>query len=186
MNEFLNLLETLANIAEYEESIKETPKKEIKDTKDTKDTKDITDSNDIEFIDLKTDEGLNKFNKSLDELEGYDLGIFDIFIDELRDLGTKLHNQLKEKDKKEKVQEEKKEEIKSNPIDRNLIDHSTGQDFTRPSELLSIDKKLTLHKIVQEYIDTMIKPYNHGTLTNDQINDAYAGLYEFGAWVLNK
>lgn len=183
MNDFLNLLETLANIAEYEESIKKTSKKETEEIKDS----DInTDLDDIESIDLKTDEGLKKFNKSLDELEGYDLGIFDIFIDELRDLGTKLHNQLNEKDKKEKVQEKKKEEIKSNPIDRNLIDHSTGQDFTRPSESLSIDKKLTLHKIVQEYIDTMIKPYNHGTLTNDQINDAYAGLYEFGAWVLNK
>ena len=181
MNDFLNLLETLANIAEYEESIKETSKKE---TEEIKDTNDIKDSDDIESIDLSTDEGLNKFNKSLDELEGYDLGIFDIFIDELRDLGTKLHNQLKEKD--EKKEAEKKEEIKSNPIDRNLIDHSNGQNFTRPSESLSIDKKLTLHKIVQEYIDTMIKPYNHGTLTNDQINDAYAGLYEFGAWVLNK
>lgn len=175
MNDFLNLLETLSNISEYEEQLN-------KASKETEDIKEI--ENDLESIDLSTDEGLEKFNKSLDELNNYDLGIFGVFLDELRDLGSKLHDKLKEAEKKKK--EEEKQKTKSDLIDRNLIDHSTGQDFKRPSESLSIDKKLTLHKIVQEYIDTMIKPYNHGTLTNNQINDAYAGLYEFGAWVLNK
>jgi len=52
---------------------------------------------------------------------------------------------------------------------------------------LSIDQKLQLHKIVQEYVDTMIKPFNKGgVLTNQQINDAYAGLYEFAAWIMNR
>ena len=32
----------------------------------------------------------------------------------------------------------------------------------------------------------MIKPYNNGLLTNQQINDAYAGLYEFAAWIMNR
>ena len=58
--------------------------------------------------------------------------------------------------------------------------------FIRPSELLNVSQKLQLHKIVQEYVDTMIKPYNKGALTTQQINDAYAGLYEFAAWVMNK
>jgi hypothetical protein len=56
----------------------------------------------------------------------------------------------------------------------------------RPSELLDYDHKLQLHKITQQYIDEMIKPYNNGKLTDEQINDAYAGLYEFAAWIMNK
>ena len=182
MNDFLTLLETIANIAEYEESFNKKSEEKAKEEKQKENI--IKDSDEIESIDLSTDEGLKKFNKSLDELEGYDLGIFDIFIDEFRELGAKLHNQLMEKNKKK--EEEKKEEKKEDLIDRKLIDHSNEQEFKRPSELLSIDRKLSLHKLVQEYVDTMIKPFNHDVLTNEQINDAYAGLYEFGAWVLNK
>lgn len=56
----------------------------------------------------------------------------------------------------------------------------------RPSEKLTTEQGLQIHKLVQEYVDTMIKPYNDGKLTDQQINDAYAGLYEFAAWILNK
>ena len=91
MNDFLNLLETLSNISEYEEQLN-------KASKETEDIKEI--ENDLESIDLSTDEGLEKFNKSLDELNNYDLGIFGVFLDELRDLGSKLHDKLKEAEKK--------------------------------------------------------------------------------------
>ena len=58
----------------------------------------------------------------------------------------------------------------------------------RPSEKISTELGLQVHKLVQEYIDTMVKPYNPkvGGLTTKQINDAYAGLYEFACWILNK
>ena len=73
-------------------------------------------------------------------------------------------------------------------MERKEEDHSENEEskFKKPSELLTVGQKLQLHKIVQEYVDKMIKPYNNGLLSNQQINDAYAGLYEFAAWIMNK
>ena len=56
----------------------------------------------------------------------------------------------------------------------------------RPSTKLTTEQGLQIHKLVQEYVDTMVRPFNNGVLSNDQINDAYAGLYEFASWILNK
>lgn len=59
-------------------------------------------------------------------------------------------------------------------------------EFVRPSSQLSTEQGLQLHKLVQEYVDTMIKPYAPKNINKDTMNDAYAGLYEFAAWILNK
>ena len=124
----------------------------------------------IEVFDLTTKEGLEGYNKQLDQLENTDLSILKLFglngddvIDKLRKIGNAIY----ENNKKE---EEKEDEPK----------------FTRPSDLLDVNKKLQIHKIVQEYVDTMIKPFNNGKLTDNQINDAYAGLFEFACWVMNR
>ena len=122
----------------------------------------------IEVFDLSTKEGLEGYNKQLDQLENSDLSILKLFgldgnaiIDVLRKMGKTIY----ENNNKEEEEEPK---------------------FTRPSDLLSVDKKLQIHKIVQEYVDTMIKPFNNGKLTDNQINDAYAGLFEFACWVMNR
>jgi len=122
----------------------------------------------IEVFDLTTKEGLDKYNKQLDELEGSDLSVLKLFGldgDELIDRLRKIGKAVYENNNKEDEEEHK---------------------FTRPSDLLSVDKKLQIHKIVQEYVDTMVKPFNNGKLTNNQINDAYAGLFEFACWVMNR
>ena len=121
----------------------------------------------VEVFDLTTKEGLEGYNKQLDQLENSDLRILKLFGidgDEVIDRLRKVGNAIYENNKKEK--EENK--------------------FTRPSDLLDVDKKLQIHKIVQEYVDTMIKPFNNGKLTENQINDAYAGLFEFACWVMNR
>lgn len=123
----------------------------------------------VEVFDLTTKEGLEGYNKQLDQLENSDLGILKLFgidgddvIDRLRKIGNAIY----ENNKNEKEEETPK--------------------FTRPSDLLDVDKKLQIHKIVQEYVDTMVKPFNNGKLTENQINDAYAGLFEFACWVMNR
>ena len=123
----------------------------------------------IEVFDLTTKEGLEGYNKQLDQLENSDLSILKLFgidgddvIDRLRKIGNAIY----ENNKKEEEEETPK--------------------FTRPSDLLDVDKKLQIHKIVQEYVDTMVKPFNNGKLTENQINDAYAGLFEFACWVMNR
>lgn len=161
----------------------------------------------VQTFDLTTKEGYEAFNNVIKELRNSDSSLFEAFgidmdewLDNVAALGKKLHESNKDnKDRKEIVKDAVKQ------MERTVIDHSdedddpdevpeidvpeepeTTKEFKRPSELLTIPQKLQLHKLVQEYVDTTIKPFNKGVLTNDQINDAYAGLYEFGAWILNK
>lgn len=56
-----------------------------------------------------------------------------------------------------------------------------------PSENFDdIDKKLEIHKIVQTYVDTEIRPYVEGNMTQEQISDVYSALYEFACWIMNR
>lgn len=152
----------------------------------------------VKVCDLSTKEGLNEYNKILDELKDTDFDLLSLFgigetswIDNLREIGEAIYKfNHEDKDTEEEKQESKEFERKEydhteDDEDLNDIEESE-QEFKRPSELLTVDKKLQLHKLVQEYVDTTIKPFNKGILSNDQINDAYAGLYEFAAWILNK
>lgn len=157
------------------------------------------DEKDVQVYDLSTDEGLKGYNEQLDQLENTSLDVLNSFgingkewIKGMRDLGQKIYEQNKQKEQKklDKAQRIVKQAVKQ--MERKEEDHSDEPEedenpkFIRPSQKLSIQQKLQLHKIVQEYVDTMIKPFNDGHLTNGQINDAYAGLYEFAAWVMNR
>ena len=127
--------------------------------------------NEDEKLDLTKKEDVEKFHEKINELReneafltltqifGYDL------TDELDELDKFADNTFQKAEEKRK-QEEKKIE--------------------RPSTKLTTEQGLQIHKLVQEYVDTMVRPFNNGVLSNDQINDAYAGLYEFAAWILNK
>ena len=140
----------------------------------------------IKTFDITTKEGYEGFKNAIDELKDSGSSLFESFginmnewLDNIEKIGTKIYEYNKEDKKSE-----------TNQIDRKVIDHSEETDditnFKRPSELLSIQQKLQLHKIVEEYVNTMIRPYNNDVLTNEQINDAYAGLYEFAAWIMNR
>ena len=157
------------------------------------------DEKDVQVYDLSTEEGLKGYNEQLDQLENASLDVLNSFgingkewINGMRDLGQKIYEQNKKKEQKklDKAQRIVKQAVKQ--MERKEEDHSDEPEedenpkFVRPSQNLSVQQKLQLHKIVQEYVDTMIKPYNDGHLTNGQINDAYAGLYEFAAWIMNK
>ena len=127
--------------------------------------------NEDERLDLTKKEDVEKFHEKINELReneafltlaqifGYDL------TDELNELDKFADNTFQKSEEKRK-QEEKKIE--------------------RPSTKLTTEQGLQIHKLVQEYVDTMVRPFNNGVLSNAQINDAYAGLYEFAAWILNK
>ena len=127
--------------------------------------------NEDERLDLTKKEDVEKFHEKINKLReneaflylaqlfGYDL------TNELDALDEFADNTFRKAEEKRK-QEEKKIE--------------------RPSSKLTTQQGLQVHKLVQEYVDTMIRPFNNGVLSNEQINDAYAGLYEFAAWILNK
>ena len=125
--------------------------------------------NEDERLDLTKKEDVEKFHEKINELRenaefltlaqifGYDL------TDELNELDKFADNTFQKAEEKRK-QEEKKIE--------------------RPSTKLTTEQGLQIHKLVQEYVDTMVRPFNNGVLSNAQINDAYAGLYEFCCWLL--
>ena len=140
------------------------------------------DNDNVKVYDLSTDEGIKGYNKQLDKLSETDLDFLNDFgidtkklIKEMRNLGNHIYESNKEDEKPAQHQ-----------LDRKTVDHTVDEKFERPSDKLSVDQKLQLHKITQEYVDTMIKPYNNGQLNNAQINDAYAGLFEFAAWIMNR
>lgn len=53
-----------------------------------------------------------------------------------------------------------------------------------PSSKLNVQQKEQIHKIVGEYVDTVIKPNTN--MDTKVVNDVYAGLFEFACWILNK
>ena len=145
----------------------------------------LSDDDNTETYDLTTKEGLEGFNKQLDTLEESDLELLNLFginskdwIKGMRKLGKNIYEQSQEQNKEEKKEPKQ--------IERKEIDHTEGVELKRPSELLTVNQKLQMHKYVQEYVDTMIKPFNNGLLSTDQINDAYAGLFEFGCWLVKR
>jgi len=120
-----------------------------------------------------------KDNPSFGLLGGL-FGIDNDYLSELSDYVKKEH---------EKLVHENNKNNKCPYIQKKIEDKSVVNDSPiRPSLNIDTQVGLQIHKLVQEYVDTMIKPYNPnpGGLTTKQINDVYAGLYEFAAWIYNK
>ena len=148
-------------------------------------------TNDKDYNDIvKKIKNLKSSNNGTFKLLSSLFGIDDEVYDSLLELLEKRRNELLEE--KEDIQNTK-EEIKTNdyPATKIVKDKSEEQkkeEIHRPSQDVSVEAGLQIHKLVQEYIDTMIKPYNPkvGGLSTEQINDAYAGLYEFACWIFNK
>lgn len=139
-------------------------------------------------IDLTNDEEYNHIVDSINKLKSNGLFImmmtlFGIDNDDLDLLLKKLENRRNKLIKDKHIQELSK----SNKKVIDLSEEKDNNQFIRPSQNIDVNMGLQIHKLVQEYIDTMIKPYNpkNGGLTTDQINNAYAGLYEFACWIYN-
>ena len=127
--------------------------------------------NEDERLDLTKKEDVEKFHEKINELRENEA-----FLTLTRIFGYDLTDELDELDKFadntfQKAEEKRKQEEKK---------------IERPSTKLTTEQGLQIHKLVQEYVDTMVRPFNNGVLSNAQINDAYAGLYEFAAWIINK
>ena len=146
-------------------------------------------------LDLKTKEGVDKAHESIDVV--FDNPFFKAVLGE--QLAYDMHNMvddyhaklLKEQENTNNENEcEKCIDKKVCACDRKVIDKSEENkesfDLIRPSQDINVNTGLQIHRLVQEYIDTMVKPYAKGILTEKQINDAYAGLYEFACWIYNK
>ena len=143
----------------------------------------MSNNGNVETYDLTTKEGYDKFKETVEELRESGESLFNLlgidmdeWLDNVSELSDKIYKNSNKEDKPKQASVERKEE-----------DHTLEtKNFNRPSELLTVNQKLQMHKYVQEYVDTMIKPFNNGLLTTEQINDAYAGLFEFGCWLVKR
>lgn len=157
-------------------------------------------NDEVNNVDLTNDKDYNDIVKKIKDLKSSNNGTFKLLCS-LFGIDDKVYDNLLEileKRRNELLEEKKdiqntKEEIKINdyPTTKKVIDKSEEpkkEEIHRPSQDISVEAGLQIHKLVQEYIDTMVKPYNPkvGGLSTQQINDAYAGLYEFACWIFNK
>ena len=62
--------------------------------------------------------------------------------------------------------------------------HDEPKKEEKKTPELPVQQKEQIHKIVGEYVDTVIKPNTN--MDTKVINDVYAGLFEFACWILNK
>ena len=157
-------------------------------------------NDEVNNIDLTNDKDYNDIVKKIKNLKSSTNGTFKL-LSSLCGIDDKVYDNLLEileKRRNELLEEKKdiqntKEEVKTNdyPATKIVKDKSEEpkkEEIHRPSQDISVEAGLQIHKLVQEYIDTMVKPYNPkvGGLSTQQINDAYAGLYEFACWIFNK
>lgn len=156
---------------------------------DTKDLQELLDTIDLDFdnIDINDKEYRKNLLDVLEVIRGNTLykALFDLFAgDDTFDIFEQILNSAENDDKETDGEDKTIEKAKT---DKKLpVKTENKPEFIRPSASLSVDTGLQIHRLVQEYVDTMIKPYSKGVISQDTINDAYAGLYEFAAWIYNK
>jgi len=128
-----------------------------------------------EKIDLSTTEGYEKYKTLINELESSvkDNWLFGSIItpeviENFRTFGKTVHEEAMEKNTEVALDEPKEEKVFPS------------------SKIENIDTKMQIHRLTQEYVDTMLKPYmEKGPNTTNNINNAYTALFEFACWIFN-
>lgn len=135
----------------------------------------INDDLNVEKLDLSKKEDFDKYNNILNELEGvvknnwlFGSIVNQEFIDNARKLGLEVYNKSKD-------------ETPSKPKE---VDEKKDAKFFPSSKIENVDTKMQIHRLTQEYVDTMLKPYmEKGENTTNNINNAYTALFEFACWI---
>ena len=144
------------------------------------DLSEMNNDNEVKVLDITNDSDYEEFVETVNELKNDKIidimsSLFNLDTDDIcnyiLEIADKYHSESKKSDKDKNVEVEDKQNDK----------------IERPSSKIDVNMGLQIHKLVQEYVDTMIKPYNPKSngLSDSQINDAYAGLYEFACWIYN-
>ena len=144
-------------------------------------------SSNIEKLDLKDEKDYKKFNNIVDDLESQFKGnsflssIFgkDVF-DSIRNLAKICNNSDTQEFNTECENEycTPEEEVICEDKENN------SKSILPSANISNIDIKMQIHRLTQEYVDTMLKPYMPETSqTKNNINNAYTALFEFACWI---
>ena len=64
------------------------------------------------------------------------------------------------------------------------LDKEKDENVFPSSKIENVETKMQIHRLTQEYVDTMLKPYmEEGENTTNNINNAYTALFEFACWI---
>ena len=139
------------------------------------------DENEVDEMkyDFTKKEDVDEFCKVCDELKN------SVFVKDLLNVlygGDDYLDYLKElvNKKYEESRKNAKPEQKPSPQPEKT---SETKAFTY-QEGLPIESKLQIHKLVQEYLDKVIKPQVNNQVSNDALNDAYVAFYDYSCWLM--
>lgn len=146
----------------------------------------------MEVLDLTNENDYKKYNELIDTLESMMpdcnsimsfFGFNNDICNKFREIGKIIH------DTNEKYEESNL--IKNNNktvIDKEITTNNAVTKKEIPSSnIKNIDVKMQIHRLTQEYIDTMMKPYlKKSEKTTKDLNNAYTALFEFACWIYNK
>lgn len=136
----------------------------------------------MEILDLKNENDYKKYNELIDNIESLMpecslimklFGFENDICEKFREIGKLIHD---------------------NNIDNAISSNNnsnTNNVVTKAilpsSNIENIDVKMQIHRLTQEYIDTMMKPYlEKSEKTSKELNNAYTALFEFACWIYNK
>ena len=152
-------------------------------------------SGNIEKLNLKDEKDYKKFNTIVDDLESQFKGnsflssIFgkDVF-DSIRNLAEICHNANTQDSDVENCDyncAECEKECHTPEEEDVCEDKENNSELIFPSaKIENIDIMMQIHRLTQEYVDTMLKPYmEKGPNTTNNINNAYTALFEFACWI---
>lgn len=149
----------------------------------------------MDVLDLTNENDYKKYNELIDNLESLMpecnsfLSLFGFddnnICEKFREIGKLIHDN-KEKDKeKDKDNCETKIDVKNE--EENNINNAVTKNVIPSANINNIDTKLQIHRLTQEYIDTMMKPYlEKSENMTKQLNNAYTALFEFACWIYNR
>ena len=145
----------------------------------------------MDVLDLTNENDYKKYNELIDNLESLMpkcnsfLSLFgfddDNICEKFREIGKLIHDN-KENDKdNDIIENDNKNEVENN------INNVVTKNVIPSANIDNIDTKMQIHRLTQEYIDTMMKPYlEKSENMTKQLNNAYTVLFEFACWIYNR
>lgn len=146
----------------------------------------------MEILDLKNENDYKKYNELIDNIESLMpecnslmklFGFENDMCEKFREIGKFIHDN----NINNTISDNNSNTNTTKNINDNNINNIVTKNIVPSSNIENIDVKMQIHRLTQEYIDTMMKPYlEKSEKTTKDLNNAYTALFEFACWIYNK
>lgn len=146
----------------------------------------------MEVLDLTNENDYKKYNELIDTLESMMpdcnsfmslFGFNNDICNKFREIGKIIHDTTEKDEECNLIENDDKNVIDDEITTNNVV----TKNVIPSSNIENIDVKMQIHRLTQEYIDTMMKPYlEKSEKTTKDLNNAYTALFEFACWIYSK